>query len=544
MAHSTINKTLKLGTRRSLLAIAQSTAVARALESAHPGLKVELVGIETQGDRIQDVPLSQVEGKDFFVAELDTALKEGRVDFNVHSLKDLSLERPREFAPLVIPHRENPRDVVIYGPGVAENPWRDPILRVGTSAPRRLENLPSFLKRAYPRNPNSAENKTDQNSGRPEFRFIEIRGNVNTRLARLHEPRGSDRHVHAVVLALAGLHRLLRDETAAPQIQKLLQGTRLQVMPLTQMPTAPAQGALALEFRRHDPETLSLLQCLHHEETATAIAWERSILKEWGGGCHLSLGATAQVLPRLGLICTLRGRHPLGHRVEEIRWARPPMVALKNPLEAYVSAEERQTSYDGRITEELKTKVLNAKVWFVAHSRALEYLPQPPDVRNQRIYVAGEPSWYRLADRGLWVEGSAEGQGMEPLLRWVMASPLLAVTAQNAIHLTHQEALSFANQDHTKKTTAPQAVPTVATYAVGRRPLSAELRQRIHLAKYFYWTSFSQFDAVKDALADHPRGSDVVHCSGPGKTAELLEEHGRAVLVFPSLEEWKKWLNQ
>src|SRR4051794_1008814 len=111
-----MNLNLKLGTRRSLLAWAQSSWVAREIERLNPGVHVQLVGIETRGDKIQDVALRQIEGKEFFVAELDDALKTGNVDLTVHSLKDLSLERPKEFICAAIPRRENPRDVILFGP--------------------------------------------------------------------------------------------------------------------------------------------------------------------------------------------------------------------------------------------------------------------------------------------------------------------------------------------------------------------------------------------------------------------------------------------
>src|SRR4051794_13512920 len=109
---------LRLGTRRSLLARAQSMAIASALERANPGLQVELVGIETRGDRITDVPLRQIEGKDFFTAEIDSALRAGKVDLTVHSYKDLNLERPPELALGAVPRRENPRDIAIFAADV------------------------------------------------------------------------------------------------------------------------------------------------------------------------------------------------------------------------------------------------------------------------------------------------------------------------------------------------------------------------------------------------------------------------------------------
>src|SRR5499427_5750721 len=107
---------LKLGTRKSLLAWAQSSWVARELERLNPGVKVELVGIETRGDKILDVPLQAVAGKEFFVAEIDDALRSRAVDLTVHSMKDLSLDRPAEFVLGANPKRENPRDVIVFGP--------------------------------------------------------------------------------------------------------------------------------------------------------------------------------------------------------------------------------------------------------------------------------------------------------------------------------------------------------------------------------------------------------------------------------------------
>ena len=96
---------LRLGTRRSALAWVQSSQLAAALQAAHPGLEVELVGIDTRGDKVLDVPLSSMEGKEFFTAEIDSALREGRVDFTVHSLKDLSLDRPADLFLAAVPRR-------------------------------------------------------------------------------------------------------------------------------------------------------------------------------------------------------------------------------------------------------------------------------------------------------------------------------------------------------------------------------------------------------------------------------------------------------
>jgi len=145
-----MTRTLKIGTRQSLLALAQSRIVARDLECLHPGLKTELVGISTRGDETLDIPLSRMEGKDFFVAEIDRALLDGTIDCTVHSLKDLSLERPPGLVTAAIPRRENPRDVVLFAPDIINRLKNRQPLRLGTSSPRRMENVPAFLANALP----------------------------------------------------------------------------------------------------------------------------------------------------------------------------------------------------------------------------------------------------------------------------------------------------------------------------------------------------------------------------------------------------------
>src|SRR6202051_1934917 len=129
-------RALKLGTRRSALARAQSAAVARQLEQLHPGLNVELVGIETRGDRILDTPLSSVEGKEFFTDELDAALLGGAVDFTVHSYKDLSLERSARLLLAAVPRPQQSHDLALLTADVAGSVAGGHGLIVGGSSPR------------------------------------------------------------------------------------------------------------------------------------------------------------------------------------------------------------------------------------------------------------------------------------------------------------------------------------------------------------------------------------------------------------------------
>ena len=316
---------LRLGTRRSLLARAQSSAVARQLERLHPGLEVELVGIETRGDRITDIPLSQVDGKEFFTAEIDAALRDGAVDFTVHSYKDLSLERPAELFLGAVPVRENPRDIIFFSADVLAALHRGEQLRIGSSSPRRQAFVPSFLERALP---------WSTSAGAARVQLCELRGNVDTRLRRLLEARGSERHLDGVILAFAGLSRLWQDEAvgAAAVLRELLSGLPRMLLPLTLCPAAPAQGALAIECRANDARTRQILAAMDDLPTRTAIDMERALLAERGGGCHQRFGATAVQVLGLGSVLYLREAGPQGAAAPQLRWTAPVRTAAQARL--------------------------------------------------------------------------------------------------------------------------------------------------------------------------------------------------------------------
>jgi hydroxymethylbilane synthase len=251
--------TLRLGTRRSALATAQSRMVAADLEAAavlsgHP-VRVELVEITTAGD-VSPAPLSSFGGVGVFVSTLREALLDGRIDLAVHSLKDLPTAPFPGLALAAVPVREAPNDVLITadGRGLAQLPDG---ARVGTGSPRRAAQLRAAL---------------------PGVKIVDIRGNVDTRLRLVTEGE-----LDAVVLALAGLRRLGRDGEAS------------EVLPLTVMLPAPGQGALGLECRAEDATVLAALAPLDDPRTRAAITAERALLARLEAGCAAPLGALAEV---------------------------------------------------------------------------------------------------------------------------------------------------------------------------------------------------------------------------------------------------------
>jgi hydroxymethylbilane synthase len=515
---------LRLGTRRSALAWVQSSQIAAALESAHPGLSVEMVGIDTRGDRVLDVPLASIDGKEFFTAEIDTALREGRVDFTVHSLKDLSLERPDDLVLAAVPRRANPRDIALFAADVPQRLAAGEGLRIGTSSPRRAELLPPFLSRALPF------------AARNRIELVNLRGNVDSRLRRLREPRGSERHLDGIVLALAGLSRLYADTLTERQgralLDGLLQGLPYIVMPLTEVPGAPGQGALAVECRSGDTATRTLLAVLEDPATRGAIAVERQLLAVQGGGCHQRFGATLQWLPGMGGLLHVAGRGANGADIGERRWmpetGLPPLPRESRTWDGSTAAKSAATPLvDGAAL----ASMLASPAVFVAHWRAL------PDggaaaLQGRQVWTSGSTSWFELAARGVWVSGCAEGLGADAAATLV-GEPVLRLPAT-----ANWEVLTHRGAEESWRSGAWSGARAIGTYAVaeGVLPDAAGLAAATHV----YWNSVSQFE--RGRLSTRP---DAWHASGPGKTAEHIRTAGvRRFQTFPSVREWRQWTAQ
>lgn len=243
-----------IGSRGSDLALNQAHHVAALLRAAAPEVEVAVEIISTKGDRITDVPLSQVGGKGIFTKELEVALLDKSIDLAVHSLKDLPTELPGGLMLAAITEREDPADAFISASGCAllDLPRG---AKVGTSSTRRQVQLKAL---------------------RPDLDLVDLRGNVPTRLKKLR-----DEGLDAIILAAAGLNRLGLSEHITATI------------PPEHMLSAVGQGALGIEIREDDAPLRTLLERIHHPETATAATAERALLAAIGGGCQVPLGALA-----------------------------------------------------------------------------------------------------------------------------------------------------------------------------------------------------------------------------------------------------------
>jgi hydroxymethylbilane synthase len=273
-------RTLRIGTRGSPLALAQTRWVEAQLHAQHPGLATDVVIIKTTGDKLKDVPLAQVGGKGLFIKEIEEALLAGEVDLAVHSLKDMPAEMPPGCTLGAVPPREDYRDAFIsrrYA-SLRDIPAGG---RVGTGSLRRKVQV---LHR------------------RPDLEVTHLRGNVDTRLRKL-ETEGLD----AIILAAAGLKRL--------GLGHIPQGYLSE----TEMLPAIGQGALGLEVRLDDQTVLDLLNPLNDFPTQVAVTAERAFLARLEGGCLVPVAALGRLeegsLVLEAMISDLEGRQVLQDRL-------------------------------------------------------------------------------------------------------------------------------------------------------------------------------------------------------------------------------------
>ena len=248
--------TLRIATRKSQLALWQAEYVRERLLTLDPGLKIELIKMSTQGDKILDTPLAKIGGKGLFIKELEARMLDGSADLAVHSTKDMPVELPEGLHIAAICEREDPRDAFVSKAHTSLGSLPQGAI-VGTSSLRRQCQLRAL---------------------RPDLEIRDLRGNVNTRLAKLDAG-----DYDAVILAAAGLKRLGFDDRITDLIDT------------TDSLPAVGQGAVCIETRSNDATVNALIRKLNHEVTANCVLAERAMNTRLEGGCQVPIAGFAQI---------------------------------------------------------------------------------------------------------------------------------------------------------------------------------------------------------------------------------------------------------
>ncbi len=515
---STAPDTLRLVSRASELARVQVDIAAQQIQQAFPTINIETIALASAGDHQLSAPLYELEGRDFFTKGIDEQLLDGHADLAVHSLKDLSVERAEDLRfYAAIFQRDDPRDVVLFLPSVLDNIKHGKPITLGTSSLRRQELVPPLLRQLLP---------IVEGREVTEIHCESIRGNVDTRLNKLRAGE-----FDGIVLAAAGLNRLLRAPQTHTETSSLLAGLKIMLLPLVECTPAPAQGALVIEALATNSRACEVVERLRNAALEKNVARERALLREFGGGCHQRFGGV--YLSHRGVsVLAVAGLHKDGSDVTELRFSLDESSDKVLSGRRLFSASDFMKDFFVREPVSFPHQLaITEQAVFVSNHRVVQH-PQeelwPELLRQKRVWTAGTRSWIELARRGVWVEGSSDGFGLE-FLDAVLPSPLVGLGKQETLILTNTASAERWKADGRK---------ALGTYTL-RPNLSEGVRTALQSADAFFWTGFEQYDACREFL---PEGS--IHICPAGKTADLLRAEGVELILFPTIKTFLTWRTQ
>ncbi|HEX7721893.1 MAG TPA: hydroxymethylbilane synthase [Pyrinomonadaceae bacterium] len=515
-----------IASRRSDLARIQAYQVADALSATHPHIEINYSFHESLGDKNQSDPLWQMPEKGVFTQDFREGLLNGEFDLVVHSWKDLAIENDPETEVIATLPRADARDLLLVPRSRWSEAERTGVMTILTSSPRRAHNLDSFLRAVLP-------------AKITELNFTNVRGNVPTRVRKLLQ---SD--VDGLVVAKAAIDRLLaapRSELAATQkeLREALSQCRWMVLPLRENPSAPAQGALAVEISRERADIRELLGPLNCSDTFSAVLSEREILRSHGGGCHQKIGASVLRRP-FGEITLLRGLTDSGELLDRCTLVpakpRPPKISREEMWPLDLSDADffvREPRLDGDWSASVPLAMI-ASATSASGTLALQSPPfglwiakadALPDHWNiegaQIVWASGVQTWKRLARRGVWVNGCAESLGEQesPRIETLAGAPV------RWLKLTHESGYTDGE------------IEALATYRLVPKEATVDLSGK----KYFFWTSGSSFEY---ALSQNSWLKDMTHFCGPGNTQRILERDGIEPHVFLDHAQWLKEMSE
>ena len=489
------DRPLVIGARASVLAQVQAHLVGEALRARNPGLAIEYRFLTSPGDRELDTPLPDLLRKGGFTGDLGVALRANAIDVAVHLWKDLPFcSNPLTHIAATLP-RADARDLLLV-----KREWLksgNGELRVLSSSARRRTNLSGILQWALPVKP-------------PRVTFVLARGDCEARLAQL-----MDGDAAALIVAKANIDRLL--ESTEPEfadfrarIRAVLDACEIMVLPLALNPTAPGQGALAIEIRRDRADLAELLAPINDESTFGRVIAERARLSPTGDEDH-PFGVS--IVPiHCGEIEFTRGQKG-GQWIQsaELRRHDTPLPPATSERAVWTGDEGSADRYRRVALPVRHDQFADARVGlFVARSEAWPdgYSPRP----GQVVWSAGIDTWRRLAARGIWVHGSDESLGEDGGGTLKALFPRI----QRWVKFSHVNGFDSPFSER------------VATYRLERCAPLADLSGRTH----FFWRSGAQFH---DYLQANPEIRGAWHGCGPGNTFSMIraaigEERVRAFL--------------
>jgi hydroxymethylbilane synthase len=492
----------KIICRNSKLSLIQGHTAQRLIERNCPNTDVRVLSKPSRGDLDTTTPLYMMGDKNIFTKDIEAVLESGGADFAVHSMKDVSADKLTDpnFRVAII-ERNDVRDVVVFRNNILETLASGKPIRIGTSSLRRTELIPPFLQKALPKLSDTPI----------QIEILNIRGNVDTRLRKLRSGE-----FDGIALAAAGLNRLLEHESS---IADLLKGMRMMLLPLTEVPPAAGQGALLVECLATNTRAATLLPAIHQPDLMSNLLKERAFSHLHGAGCHQRFGVVNVDFKGMNL-SVLKGKS--GDKpIDEFHF--------DNKLEALMAGKKLVSAtnfmrdfFDYEyftIDENFINKLQKVQTIFVAHHRTATDAKILDVLKSKNIWTSGTKTWFQLAQKGIWVNGCAEGFGFE-YLNPVFERPLFHTLKTNILILTNEGAEAHWQPKY-QTASSYRLIPNLT------ERVSAEIQS----ADAVFWTNFEQYQISKHLLKPN-----VIHACAAGKTAELFVNQGITPIIFPNIK--------
>lgn len=494
---------IRITGRASKLSLLQMEKTKRKIEAVFPSIEVELLPRESRGDQLQNIPLQTVEGSDFFTQDIFDALQNGEADIAVHSLKDMSGAHFFGVNKFAIVERDDVRDVAIFNANVGDKIKNGQTIIIGTCSPRREEMAIGFLRKALP-----------QWSDDFTIQTKIIRGNVDSRLRKLEAGE-----YDGIILATAGINRLLESENDTVSIKQLLSDKKLMLLPLIECVPAPCQGAIVAEVHHTNSNAVKVIEAINNENLMQQCVQEKKAALQYGTGCLQKFGVTTIQYDIDKTVLYAAGTNE--QNVTFTNWHGLPTLHTD---ETFFNSTDYMRNFFSYNYLNVAIKISQPHV-YVANYKAVKDDSVVQQLQTKTVWAAGSKTWYQLANQNIWVTGSADAFGLEFLEQaWCM--PLMQVNKNEVAIITSKQGA---------ETWAKKSWNTYATYDLLFQE-NETVKETISKANTIFWTSFQQYMQYKSVIQ-----SSVVHCCPSGETASLLKEIGLQPIVFPNIKSFLQW---
>jgi hydroxymethylbilane synthase len=476
--------------------------VKQRIERSFPNLAIEIIARSSKGDALADVPLHTVEGSDFFTQDIFDALISNEADIAVHSLKDMSSEHFFGTNQFAVVDREDVRDVAIFRKETEEKIKRGETIIIGTCSPRREEMAIGFLQKALPQfNSFSIATKS-------------IRGNVDTRLRKLDAG-----DYDGIILAAAGINRLLNSEKDALLVQELLHDKRIMVLPIIECVPAPCQGAIVAEAHPHNRKAIGILNVINDPVLLQTCQLEKQAAMQYGVGCLQKFGVTVISYGNRQVL------YAAGKDSKDTQFSQWTGLPVLNTYDKnlFSTTDHMGDFFNYQYRNEPVS--IAEPVVYIANYKAVKQPELIALLQSKRVWAAGSKTWFELAKQGIWIEGCADAFGLEFIEEsWKM--PLLKINRNDVSLITNNESVQIWNDKGWK---------TNATYSLEEKR-DAGIEQKIKQADVIFWTSIRQYEQYKHVVKEN-----AVHSCPYGETATQLKAAGLRVVVFPNIKAFQQW---